>query len=1094
MKLLIIKKLMVLMSLCLVSLFTVNMGSSYAQWLSPGKLTKSHKEIEGLANCTKCHQLGKGILNSLCMSCHEKLIAQIKNNKGFHSRLKDPCISCHTDHKGEDYNITSLDKDKFDHDKTGYVLKAKHKVLCEKCHREEKTYLGLTQECTGCHTDLHKKQLARDCLQCHTFQDWNKTNFDHAKSIYRLTGKHTDVQCQKCHSGSSINSDGKPGDVKAAYTSLQYKPLSHDKCNDCHFDIHKGELKKQTCTECHSTEGWDKKTFEHNNPHLTDFSLEGRHEKVACELCHIEETFKYEQNGKTVERVARRLTSIKHAGCNDCHYDVHTEQFRDQRCDSCHTVENEWKKTVFTHDSKDYKGFKLVGKHIDVECKKCHQQNEIKYTEFHKKKKTTLGTFKPVKSEKCNDCHYDVHKEQFRGQRCDSCHTVENEWEKTVFRHESKEYKGYKLEGKHSDVECKKCHKQDTVRYVEFGQTKESLIGQFKPTEHDTCLVCHEDKHKGQYQEKCSHCHSPVSWDPKNYLHDPLSLELKGAHKTLACIECHMGMKDFKGLDSECITCHQKQDPHLNQFGQFCDDCHRQQAWIPTDFKHTSVGFRLAGGHREADCKDCHINRDYRNTSTDCFECHIEDYQTAPNHLTRQYPQECDKCHNPSSVWENVSYDHTAFTFRGAHNAIRNGCATCHDAPVQMPMGTTDDDCYNCHSSTGVAVTTYEGTLNPSHTLFNFSYTCTDCHTVDSWMGANYTHQNFQQNGLHASLDCTACHASGYPGNYAGAAQNDCYTCHQNDYNGALNHINFNFPQDCTVCHSGNSWSGASYSHQSFQLSGVHTILDCTACHASGYPGEYAGTADDDCYACHSSDYQNESEHAESGYPQDCTTCHSVNSWEGAAFQHVNFKTKGVHTTLNCTACHTTGYPGELAGTTDDECHTCHVSDYEGAPNHALFNYPHDCSACHLDNSWTGASFTHQSLNLNSLHSALDCTACHASGYPGNYAGASQNDCFTCHQSDYNGAPNHTAFSYPQDCTTCHSGNSWQGATFQHQSFQLRGIHATLSCNACHSSGYPGNYAGTSDDECFTCHESDYNREHNNQPHDCTQCHDLWGW
>ena len=93
MKSLLNNKHMLLILLGLVTFFLVNSEVSHAQWLSPGNLTKSHKELEGLKNCTKCHELGKGILNTSCMSCHEKLVAQIKNNKGFHSRLKEQGIT-----------------------------------------------------------------------------------------------------------------------------------------------------------------------------------------------------------------------------------------------------------------------------------------------------------------------------------------------------------------------------------------------------------------------------------------------------------------------------------------------------------------------------------------------------------------------------------------------------------------------------------------------------------------------------------------------------------------------------------------------------------------------------------------------------------------------------------------------------------------------------------------------------------------------------------------------------------------------------------------------------------------------------------------
>jgi hypothetical protein len=131
------------------------------------------------------------------------------------------------------------------------------------------------------------------------------------------------------------------------------------------------------------------------------------------------------------------------------------------------------------------------------------------------------------------------------------------------------------------------------------------------------------------------------------------------------------------------------------------------------------------------------------------------------------YPHDCTACHSSSNTWQQVTaYSHTTFSFRGAHLGLKNDCALCHA-----------DDCYNCHSSAGVATTKYEGVSSPSHTALGFSTTCTDCHTESAWIPASFTHQSYQLTGIHSSLACTACHQSGYPGQYAGATEDDCYTC-----------------------------------------------------------------------------------------------------------------------------------------------------------------------------------------------------------------------------------------------------------------------------------------------------------------------------
>jgi hypothetical protein len=55
-------------------------------------------------------------------------------------------------------------------------------------------------------------------------------------------------------------------------------------------------------------------------------------------------------------------------------------------------------------------------------------------------------------------------------------------------------------------------------------------------------------------------------------------------------------------------------------------------------------------------------------------------------------------------------------------------------------------------------------------------------------------------------------------------------------------------------------------------------------------------------------------------------------------------------------------------------------------------------------------------------------------------------------------------------------------------------VHATFDCDKCHRSGYPGDYAGISEDDCFACHASDYNKKHQTCPQDCTLCHNVFNW
>ncbi|MBI5663853.1 MAG: cytochrome c3 family protein [Nitrospirae bacterium] len=260
-----------------------------------------------------------------------------------------------------------------------------------------------------------------------------------------------------------------------------------------------------------------------------------------------------------------------------------------------------------------------------------------------------------------------------------------------------------------------------------------------------------------------------------------------------------------------------------------------------------------------------------------CNACHAANYQSAPNHVSSAYPRTCTSCHSTTGSWSNVTaYTHTGFTFTGAHSALRTICSECHITGKTIPAGTTNNSCNNCHSTAGVATTKYESVTSISHITNNFSRTCTDCHTNTSWTPARFTHRVFQLSGAHTTLACNRCHTNGYPGSMAGITSDNCNACHSANYQAAPNHVAASYPRTCTSCHSNTTWSGATVMHQNFQFLYRHGTLSCSACHQSGYPGQYAGVSETDCYACHASDYREE--HTTCSHT--CTNCHNGNNWD----------------------------------------------------------------------------------------------------------------------------------------------------------------------------------------------------------------------
>ncbi len=319
------------------------------------------------AKCEACHTSGGKKYEKVpmdCYSCHKKDDA----HKG---KFGEKCEDCH--------NARDWKKDNFDHDKTKFPLRGKHKpAKCENCHKnglQEKLKTG----CNDCHQkdDPHKSVFGVNCEKCHNDADWKKTiNFDHTKDTkYPLKGKHTKAKCEACHKLP-------PAPPKLSPTAT---------CFSCHErdDVHKGSEGKK-CEDCHTETTWKVKDFDHNK---TKFPLLGKHGPVECNKCHSTGKFKEAKSD-----------------CYFCHQkdDEHKKQLG-TLCEDCHNA-RDWKVWDYNHDTRTK--FKLSGGHKGVACLDCHR------TAFVGKVKQNTA---------CYSCHSadDVHGGSF-GPQCDRCHVDTN--------------------------------------------------------------------------------------------------------------------------------------------------------------------------------------------------------------------------------------------------------------------------------------------------------------------------------------------------------------------------------------------------------------------------------------------------------------------------------------------------------------------------------------------------------------------------------------------------------------------------------------------------------------------------------------------
>jgi hypothetical protein len=507
--------------------------------ISPGELSKAHAELEGVSNCTKCHDLGNKVTRKKCLECHQAIKSLIDAKKGYHASAEvssKDCYVCHNDHHGRNFQMLKFDKSNFDHGKSGFELKGSHtKEDCKACHKPSfikdpevrkntSTYLGLNKECLSCHDDFHKGRMSPNCTTCHGFDTFKKAaGFDHNTTKYPLIGKHKTVVCEKCHKPAIEN--GKP--------VQRWERIGFENCTNCHKDVHENKF-GQNCVKCHTEESFhtikQSGSFDHDK---TDFRLIGKHQSVECKKCH-----------KT-----NLVDPIRYDHCYNCHFDYHKNEFTKNGiqpdCNLCHNL-NSFSASLFTIEMHNLSSFRLDGAHLATPCYICHKKEE-RWTFVR------LGKL-------CVDCHLNKHKgfiqeKYYPGESCTACHNVSN-WKIITFDHSITRFK---LEGAHSKYSCAGCH---------MAKKENGLIIQKFEGLSDVCSNCHKDTHAGQFDVNgitdCKKCHRPDDWKNTIFVHNSSKFKLDGAHIKVRCERCH----------KEVVRADRKYIEYKNN-KLLCSDCHR---------------------------------------------------------------------------------------------------------------------------------------------------------------------------------------------------------------------------------------------------------------------------------------------------------------------------------------------------------------------------------------------------------------------------------------------------------------------------------------------------------------------------------------
>jgi hypothetical protein len=483
--------------------------------LMPGKLAVAHAKYE--ETCSKCHDRSdRSRQTHLCLDCHKEIAHDIERRRGFHGRLPGvDTTECRACH------TEHLGRD-------ADIVK----LSLEQFNHDNTDYplhgAHVTVPCAGCHARGKSYREARlECVVCHHKEE------PHEGKLGRECGScHDEIAWRHIkydHDKTQFPLHDKHAEIPCAacHFGNRYKDTPRE-CVACHEpdDVHRGE-RGAKCVDCHTTKGWKTQRYDHEKE--TGYALLGVHDHIACNDCH--------RSGNLKDKIPK--------DCFGCHQaqDSHAGRLG-KDCGKCHGDEK-WKPASFDH-TKDT-DWPLTGKHQKVACHTCHT--------------AVIATQKLPRE--CVGCHKasDVHLGKL-GKRCDDCHTTAGWRSEVSFDHD---LTSYPLVGLHVAVTCEQCHL--TKEYRDLGKE---------------CIDCHrkDDVHQGHRGKDCGRCHSPNGWTLWEFDHGKETrFALTGAHGTLACESCHRRPPDEVKLKQDCLSCHEKDDVHLGQYGRQCDRCHSTVTW-----------------------------------------------------------------------------------------------------------------------------------------------------------------------------------------------------------------------------------------------------------------------------------------------------------------------------------------------------------------------------------------------------------------------------------------------------------------------------------------------------------------------------------
>jgi hypothetical protein len=622
-------------------------------------------------DCTTCHsfpswtppnQFDHNPEPASCNTCHEGNSPLALKQKGRpvlpHPQGPRDCVECHNypswkPPSGFDHNPVPATCAACHENKSPLAVKQRGRPVlphpatreCNECHSETAwlpplvfDHNPLPATCTACHAEKSSLALTqkgppvsphpfnRDCVDCHTFPNWETRSFPYDHNPSPIT-------CATCHVGNNtvlpklgrpslVPRPGKPlhtqvGDCVNCHTfndwntvsSVDHSNLMGQVCSDCHSGTDIGGSKRGRPVTPHPTVG--ECSTCHTFPNWTNVANFSHTDVTSCNACH--------NNNPQGALMNRGRPALPHPQNN-----------RD--CVACHTYPL-WKPPIaFDHNP------------LPATCNECHNAR----SPFAAKQKGR--PFVP-------------HPQNNRD--CVACHTYSAGWKPPVtFDHNP------------LPSSCNTCHEgKDPNALKQKGRPVAPHPGGGRD-----CVACHTFPawnppvtfDHNPLPASCASCHTGT-----NTVLPKLGRPTRIDHpQTGDCSTCHtfnnwsnVANFDHVGV-TNCNTCHENSRPIApHPQGTDCIACHSNPSWVPvtTPFNHNPV---------PASCNACHTNDRPllpHPQVGECNTCHtVAGYTPVAQFAHNPEPTSCQECHTGVDVGGNKRG-------RPALPHIQTGdCIQCH--------------------------------------------------------------------------------------------------------------------------------------------------------------------------------------------------------------------------------------------------------------------------------------------------------------------------------------------------------------------------------------------------------------------------------